>query len=214
MEQVKAIVGQMGASDWRNRQQALREFKALTEASPHIMGNNIVKVCYNVHLLRLWLVLRGEAKHCQCSTTRQDDALPCCWNWSFQKVDLWWQLSGDCVTVPALQIFDKFAPCLKDSNSKVNLQALQVLKEVTPLLRDYLSGVLTITIQNVTVNLSSKNRDIFVAASDCLDEFMEHLGELNTWLNFTAVNAIACHRWVLCTWTITKWVSGCMELFT
>ena len=36
-----------------------------------------------------------------------------------------------------LQVFDKFVPCLKDSNSKVNVQALHVLVELTPLLKDY-----------------------------------------------------------------------------
>ena len=74
------------------------------------------------------------------------------------------------------QIFDKFVPCVKDSNSKVNLQALQVMVELIPVLKDYFNNVATFTIQTITANLSSKNRDINDAAVLALDALMEHLG--------------------------------------
>ena len=75
------------------------------------------------------------------------------------------------------QIFDKFVPCVKDSNSKVNLQALQVMVELIPVLKDYFNNVATFTIQTITANLSSKNRDINDAAVLALDALMEHLGK-------------------------------------
>ena len=66
-------------------------------------------------------------------------------------------------------MFDKFVPCLKDSNSKVNVLALHVLVELTPLLKDYFNNVASFTIQTVTANLSSKNRDIYETAASALD---------------------------------------------
>ncbi len=79
--------------------------------------------------------------------------------------------------MPVLQIFDKFIPCLKDSNSKVNLLALQVMLDVTPVLSDSLGGVINLTSQTVAQNLSSKNRDIHQTASEVLDAFMDNIGE-------------------------------------
>jgi len=74
------------------------------------------------------------------------------------------------------QIFDKFIPCLKDSNSKVNLQALQVMSEVTRPLCEYMNSVISLTVSTVSSNLSSKNKDILQAATTVLDSFIECLG--------------------------------------
>ena len=65
---------------------------------------------------------------------------------------------------------------MKDSNSKVNLFALQVMLGVTTLLREYLASVISLTVQTVASNLSSKNREIYDTAAAVLDAFMEHLG--------------------------------------
>ena len=77
-------------------------------------------------------------------------------------------------------MFDKFISCLKDSNSKVNLFALQTLNSLTGLLKDYLSAVVNITIPTVAQNLSSKNKDIHETAAAVLDSFMETLGRFVT----------------------------------
>ncbi|XP_064623563.1 TOG array regulator of axonemal microtubules protein 1-like isoform X2 [Lineus longissimus] len=74
-----------------------------------------------------------------------------------------------------IKIFDKFNPRLQDSNSKVNLNALHIMLQITPLLRDYLGVVINMTIQNVAPNLSSKNKEIYNTAMEILDTFMEHL---------------------------------------
>lgn len=83
-----------------------------------------------------------------------------------------------CFVFYSPQVFDKFIPCLKDSNSKVNLLALQVLHSLTPVLCDYFATVTNLTIQTVASNLSSKNKEIYDSAAACLDAFMEHLGKM------------------------------------
>ena len=75
------------------------------------------------------------------------------------------------------QIFDKFVPCLKDSNVKVNLYALQTMNELIPALKDSLSSVMALTVTTVASNLSSKNKDIYDAASVILDNLMECMGK-------------------------------------
>ena len=65
---------------------------------------------------------------------------------------------------------------MKDSNAKVNLYALQVMLDITPILSDAMGGVLNLTIQTVASNLSSKNKDIHNTASDTLDAFMDNIG--------------------------------------
>jgi hypothetical protein len=76
------------------------------------------------------------------------------------------------------QIFDSFIPCLKDSNSKTNLYALQMMIHLTPPLSDNLGSVVNMLVQNVSANLSSKNKDIYDTASQALDVLMEHIGTL------------------------------------
>ena len=77
-----------------------------------------------------------------------------------------------------LQIFDKFIPCLKDSNAKVNLYALQVMLDVTPILCDSMGGVINLTTQTVASNLSSKNTSIHETAEHVLDAFIDNFGKL------------------------------------
>lgn len=76
------------------------------------------------------------------------------------------------------QIFDKFVPCLKDSNVKVNLHALTGMNVLIPPLKDYLSPVIALTITTVASNLSSKNKEIYDAASVILDALMEVTGKI------------------------------------
>jgi len=60
----------------------------------------------------------------------------------------------------------------------VNLFALQGMMKLVPALKDHLVAVTTLSIQTVASNLSSKNNDIYTAATTVLDIFMEHLGLL------------------------------------
>ncbi|XP_055957389.1 TOG array regulator of axonemal microtubules protein 1 [Patella vulgata] len=87
------------------------------------------------------------------------------------------EANPDQVAPHIVKIFDKFSPRLVDSNSKVNLFALQVMFQVIPLLKDSLpqGPVLNIAIGNVVPNLSSKNRDIHEAAANILEALIEHI---------------------------------------
>ncbi|ELU00497.1 hypothetical protein CAPTEDRAFT_186424 [Capitella teleta] len=73
------------------------------------------------------------------------------------------------------KIFDSFIPCLKDSNSKTNLHALQMMIRLTQPLSEHLGSVVNMLVQNLSANLSSKNKDIYETASQALDELMDHI---------------------------------------
>ena len=93
------------------------------------------------------------------------------------------------------QIFDKFLPLLKDANSKVNLHALQTMLQVTPLLKDAMTSVISMTVEQVVPNLSSKNKEIHTAAAEILDSYIEHIGQhLYTWTSrlqlFPSLNVV------------------------
>jgi hypothetical protein len=74
------------------------------------------------------------------------------------------------------QVFDKFVPCLKDPNSKVNLFALEVLGEIVPVIAPYFSNVATLTVTTVAANLASSKVEICEAAAAVLDGFVEFIG--------------------------------------
>jgi hypothetical protein len=66
---------------------------------------------------------------------------------------------------------------LQDANNKVKLEALQTLEQTLPVLSDIITNLTSYTVQTVTTNLNSKNRDIADAAACVLDAFMENSGE-------------------------------------
>ncbi|ESP02820.1 hypothetical protein LOTGIDRAFT_212335 [Lottia gigantea] len=88
-----------------------------------------------------------------------------------------------CETIPeqitphTIKIFDKFSPRLVDSNSKVNLLALQVMSNVIPKLKESLANVpvLNIAVSNIVPNLSSKNKDILQATRTVLDQLVANI---------------------------------------
>lgn len=76
------------------------------------------------------------------------------------------------------KVLDAFVLRLCDSNSKVNLFALQALEQMLPVLRDLQLGpVMSVMIQNTAGNLASKNQEIARTASRLLDAFINQLGE-------------------------------------
>ena len=44
MEEIKGVCADMGASDWRVRHKGITLFQEMTENSPEVIGQNIVKV--------------------------------------------------------------------------------------------------------------------------------------------------------------------------
>ncbi|XP_059411460.1 TOG array regulator of axonemal microtubules protein 1-like isoform X4 [Carassius carassius] len=92
------------------------------------------------------------------------------------------QLVCDCEENPALVIsnlfpvFDALKARLQESNSKVNLRALEALQPIVALLRDSLAPVLNILIPAVVDNhLNSKNSSISSAAQGAVQALMNNI---------------------------------------
>ncbi|XP_059377119.1 TOG array regulator of axonemal microtubules protein 1-like [Carassius carassius] len=92
------------------------------------------------------------------------------------------QLVCDCEENPALVIsnlfpvFDALKARLQESNSKVNLRALEALQPIVALLRDSLAPVLNILIPAVVENhLNSKNSSISSAAQGAVQALMNNI---------------------------------------
>ncbi len=68
---------------------------------------------------------------------------------------------------------------MRDSNSKVNLQALQTMARMVPILRDSMSSIVNLSVQTIAANLASKNQEILSAASSLLDSLMDNLGKMS-----------------------------------
>lgn len=75
------------------------------------------------------------------------------------------------------KVFDAFRARLQESNSKVNLYALESLQKIIHLLKDNLSQVVNILVPAVVDNhLNSKNNAISSAAIGTLDALIVNLG--------------------------------------
>lgn len=76
------------------------------------------------------------------------------------------------------QIFDAFKSRLHDSNSKVNLVALESMHKMIPLLRDNLSPIINMLIPAIVDNnLNSKNLGIYAAATNVIQALSQHVGK-------------------------------------
>lgn len=76
------------------------------------------------------------------------------------------------------QIFDAFKSRLHDSNSKVNLVALETMHKMIPLLRDNLSPIINMLIPAIVDNnLNSKNPGIYAAATNVVQALSQHVGK-------------------------------------
>ena len=150
----------MSANDWRERQKGIVRLQEMCQSSPNIVNANLVKVAYrhsvNYTPLQVYNSILQTMSTCISHITT-----------NFISYVLHY-----------LQIFDHYVPTLKDSNSKVNLFSLQVLCQITPCIKDNISNMITLILQNVSGNLSSKNKDIHVAATEVLDAFMEFVGKI------------------------------------
>lgn len=73
------------------------------------------------------------------------------------------------------KVFDAFIPRLQDSNSKVNLYALQCLPKILPCLANQSSALVPPIVAALTSNFASKNTNIFSTAEEALDEFIKHI---------------------------------------
>ncbi|XP_041668146.1 TOG array regulator of axonemal microtubules protein 1 isoform X2 [Cheilinus undulatus] len=92
------------------------------------------------------------------------------------------QLTADCQSNPNLVInsifpvFDAFKARLQESNSKVNLHALESLQKIIHLLKDNLSQVVNILVPAIVDNhLNSKNNAIYSAAIGAINALISNL---------------------------------------
>ncbi|CAK6432762.1 unnamed protein product [Pipistrellus nathusii] len=75
-----------------------------------------------------------------------------------------------------VKIFDAFKSRLHDSNSKVNLVALETMHKMIPLLRDNLSPIINMLIPAIVDNnLNSKNPGIYTAATNVVQALSQHV---------------------------------------
>ncbi|TSO67458.1 TOG array regulator of axonemal microtubules protein 1 [Bagarius yarrelli] len=85
------------------------------------------------------------------------------------------QVVADCEKTPNV-VFDAFKDRLQDSNSKVNLAALEALQKIIVLFKDNLAQVVNILIPAVVENhLNSKNNSIYTAATDVIHALINNL---------------------------------------
>lgn len=76
-----------------------------------------------------------------------------------------------------LQVFDALKARLQESNSKVNLRALEALQNIIRLLKDNLTKVLNILIPAIVDNhLNSKNNAIYRAALGAVQALVDNIG--------------------------------------
>lgn len=76
-----------------------------------------------------------------------------------------------------LQVFDAFRARLQESNSKVNLHALESLQKIIHSLKDNLSQVVNILVPAIVDNhLNSKNNAVYSAAVGTLNALVANLG--------------------------------------
>ena len=74
-------------------------------------------------------------------------------------------------------MFDAFKARLQESNSKVNLYALESLQKIIHLMKDNLSQVVNILVPAIVDNhLNSKNNAIYSAAIGAINALILNLG--------------------------------------
>ncbi|KAJ7989045.1 hypothetical protein DPEC_G00315470 [Dallia pectoralis] len=92
------------------------------------------------------------------------------------------QLVGDCehhahmVIGSIFPVFDAFTARLQESNSKVNLYALESLQKIVMLMKDHLAQVVYILVPGIVDNhLNSKNNCVYTAATGAIDALIQNL---------------------------------------
>lgn len=76
-----------------------------------------------------------------------------------------------------IQVFDAFKDRLLESNSKVNLHALEALPKIISVLKNDLSRVVNILFPAIVdSHLNSKNNAIYSAAVGAINALILHLG--------------------------------------
>ncbi|XP_064253603.1 TOG array regulator of axonemal microtubules protein 2-like [Passer domesticus] len=89
--------------------------------------------------------------------------------------------SPQLISTNIVQIFDYFVLRISDSHKKVKQKALDVLAEITGVLKDALNPVIIGLVEGITKNLNSKDPRVRAAAVKALEESIAHLGKAEPW---------------------------------
>uniref|UniRef100_A0A674GRC6 TOG domain-containing protein n=1 Tax=Taeniopygia guttata TaxID=59729 RepID=A0A674GRC6_TAEGU len=86
--------------------------------------------------------------------------------------------SPQLISTNIVQIFDYFVLRISDSHKKVKQKALDVLAEITGILKDALNPVIIGLVEGITKSLNSKDPRVRAAVVKALDESIAHLVSL------------------------------------
>ncbi|XP_064258035.1 TOG array regulator of axonemal microtubules protein 2-like [Passer domesticus] len=89
--------------------------------------------------------------------------------------------SPQLISTNIVQIFEYFVLRISDSHKKVKQKALDVLAEITGVLKDALNPVIIGLLEGITKNLNSKDPRVRAAAVKALEESIAHLGKAEPW---------------------------------
>ncbi|XP_077028722.1 TOG array regulator of axonemal microtubules protein 2-like [Agelaius phoeniceus] len=93
--------------------------------------------------------------------------------------------SPQLISTNIVQIFDYFVLRISDSHKKVKQRALDVLAEITGVLKDALNPVIIGLVEGITKNLNSKDPRVRGAAVKALEESIAHLDQVSLLKEFS-----------------------------
>ncbi|XP_077028843.1 TOG array regulator of axonemal microtubules protein 2-like [Agelaius phoeniceus] len=93
--------------------------------------------------------------------------------------------SPQLISTNIVQIFDYFILRISDSHKKVKQRALDVLAEITGVLKDALNPVIIGLVEGITKNLNSKDPRVRGAAVKALEESIAHLDQVSLLKEFS-----------------------------
>lgn len=175
-EYIKQISGLLGSKDFKERIKGIDQLTADCQHNPNIVINSIFPVravfsLFFFQILSIFLHVLVIEPH-----------------YSSVKTVLPFVLLRP---VSFFQVFDAFKARLQESNSKVNLYALESLQKIIHFLKDNLSQVVNILVPAIVDNhLNSKNNAIYSAAIGAIDALISNLGTNFRLLNISATGEI------------------------
>ncbi|XP_064257944.1 TOG array regulator of axonemal microtubules protein 2-like [Passer domesticus] len=93
--------------------------------------------------------------------------------------------SPQLISTNIVQIFDYFVLRISDSHKKVKQKALDVLAEITGVLKDALNPVIIGLVEGIMKNLNSKDPRVRAAAVKALEESIAHLDKVSLLKEFS-----------------------------
>ncbi|XP_064252139.1 TOG array regulator of axonemal microtubules protein 2-like [Passer domesticus] len=93
--------------------------------------------------------------------------------------------SPQLISTNIVQIFDYFVLRISDSHKKVKQKALDVLAEITGVLKDALNSVIIGLVEGITKNLNSKDPRVHATAVKALEESIAHLDKVSLLKEFS-----------------------------